>query len=99
MALAPGSNAGVNWIQCDDCNGWTDYALSGLPQPYNARDVKKRNYSCRLCGIQGRMEDLIGKNVALQTKLDEIMEENREIRTRLSSLEAGSVAEKNYLAI
>ena len=74
MSLGPGGSTGVDWIQCDDCNSWVDYALSGLPQPYVERNVKKMKYSCRLCIFEKKLESVAGENTALKARVTALEE-------------------------
>ena len=78
--MGPGSAAGTDWIQCDECNGWIDYSLSGLPLPYVERNVKKMKFACKPCNLERRIEMMTGEISSL--------------KTRIAALEAGSATDK-----
>lgn len=54
----PAASVGLNWLACDTCSGWEIFENSGLPGPYNEKEVNKVKFTCRHCKVLKRIDDL-----------------------------------------
>ena len=74
----------TNWIQCGNCKAWLDYLTTGLTLPYVEKQVKKLQFTCRLC--------------ILTSKVEQLTEECTELRERVAKLEAEKTSGQQILS-
>src|SRR3989442_14286092 len=54
----PPEDIGFNWVGCEVCSGWELFENSGIAGPYSVNLAKKANFVCRLCKLDGKLNDL-----------------------------------------
>ena len=62
----------INWIQCQSCAIWFEYQTTGLPMPFDEKQVKKIKYDCKLCLLTVQVQDLTAECTILKNRLTEL---------------------------
>ena len=65
----------VNWIQCGGCKIWLDYSVTGLPLPFIEKDVKKMKYTCKICILTAKVQELTTECTSLKERVKKLEEE------------------------
>ena len=76
----------INWIQCGNCKAWLDYLTTGLTLPYVEKQVKKMQFTCKLCILTSKVEQLTDECTALRVRVAKLEAEKTSGQQILSDL-------------